>query len=362
MPTIFMTGFPGFLGVELLPRVLSRNPDMMAICLVQPKFISAARRRAKELATAEPKLIDSIRLVEGDITRPDLGLGAAGDLKEEIREIYHLAAVYDLAVERDLAMRVNLDGTVNVLNFAGACKDLKRFQYVSTCYVSGKVAGAYTEQDLEKGQEFNNYYEETKYLAEVEVQRRMRGGLPVTIYRPAIVVGDSSTGATQKYDGPYFLMQWLLRQPRYALVPMVGNPDRHWVNVVPRDFVIESLSYLSGLDKSKNKVYQLADPHPLSVRQMVEELGRAMGKNLLRVPLPHWLARNAIRHVPGVYRLLRIPAESLDYFIHPTQYTSVNTRADLEGSGIRCPPFPEYVARLVSFMRRHPEFGVAPMV
>ena len=70
--------------------------------------------------------------------------------------------------------------------------------------------------DLQVGAPFNNFYEETKHLAEVEVRQRMAAGLPATIYRPAIVVGDSHTGETQKYDGPYFIMQWMLRQPKFA--------------------------------------------------------------------------------------------------------------------------------------------------
>ena len=58
--------------------------------------------------------------------------------------------------------------------------------------VAGQWCGLFTEGDLERTprQAFNNHYEESKFLAEVEVQRRMREGLPVTIYRPAVVVGD----------------------------------------------------------------------------------------------------------------------------------------------------------------------------
>ncbi len=363
MATVFFTGFPGFLGSELLPRVLKRYPkDVTATCLVQPKFVATAKSRIEELARTVPETAGRIRMVEGDITRPDLGLGEGKELKEETVEIFHLAAVYDLSVKRDLAMRVNLDGTRFVLDLARACPRLQRFQYVSTCYVSGRYAGAYTEYDLEKGQEFNNYYEETKYLAEVEVQRRMREGLPTTIYRPAIVVGDSGTGATQKYDGPYFMLQLLLRQPAMALLPMVGRPDRTRVNVVPRDFVVSAIAYLSGLEKSKNKVYQLCDPNAPTVAQMVDTLARAVGKNVLRVPLPTRVARNAISHVPGVYQLMKIPAETIDYFVHPTFYTCNNTLADLEGSGIRCPGFPEYAPKLVTFMKEHPEISSAAMV
>ena len=96
-----------------------------------------------------------------------------------------------------------------------------RFHYVSTCYVSGRYSGVFGEEDLEKGQTFNNFYEETKYHAEVEVQKRMKNGFPATVYRPAIVVGDSHTGATQKFDGPYYVIRWLLKQPYVAIMPMV---------------------------------------------------------------------------------------------------------------------------------------------
>lgn len=363
MPVVFFTGFPGFLGRELLPRVLARRGDAEAVCLVQPKFAGLARQRAAELAVEHPSLAGRVRVVEGDITAPDLGLGAAGrELRGRVDEVYHLAAVYDLSVGLGLAMKVNVDGTRHVLNFSKECAGLSRFQYVSTCYVSGRYDGVFTEDHLEEGQSFNNFYEETKYLAEVEVQADMRKGLPATIYRPAIVVGDSTTGATQKYDGPYFVIQWLLRQPPLAVMPVIGDPERTELNVVPRDFVTDAIAYLSGRPEAAGRVYNLADPAPLTVDAMLETLESATGRKMVRVPLPLGVAKGAIDHVPGVYPLMRIPSSAIDYFVHPTRYGTARTQADLAGSGIRCPTFPEYAGRLVEFVREHPEIGSAAMV
>jgi len=356
--TVLMTGFPGFLGSALLPGILKRTDDA-AMCLVQSKFAALAKQRVTELSTAEPALQGRIQVVEGDITEPGLGLGA--DTFNEVTEAWHLAAVYDLAVAREVGVRVNVEGTRNVLDALERCPGLTRLHYFSTCYVSGRYAGPFSEDDLEVGAPFNNYYEETKHLAEAEVRRRMSAGMPATIYRPSIVVGDSRTGETQKFDGPYFLVQWLLRQPRRAIMPVAGDPTMTRVNVVPRDFIVNAIEYLSGRSVSEGRTYQLADPRPLTVDEMVDALARATGRELIKVPLPRKLAKASLARVPGLYRLMRIPPEVVDYFGHPTFYLTDHCRADLAGSGIEPPAFPSYVDRLVEYMRSHPEVSSAAM-
>lgn len=357
MSIVFFTGFPGFLGSNLLPRILARSETSSAVCLVQAKFADLARRRVDELVAGQPALGGRIRLVNGDITRPGLDLEDAASFRDEITEIYHLAAVYDLEVPHEIGMKVNVEGTRNLLALAADCPALERFQYVSTCYVSGRHSGAFTESDLDKGQKFNNYYELTKFLAEEEVQKQMAEGLPATIYRPAVVVGDSRSGETQKYDGPYVVIRWLLRQPKVAVMPVVGDTTKHELNVVPSDFVIDAMAYLSGLEASAGKVYQLADPDPPTNDRMLREIARATDRRVVRLKLPMGVAKGAIEYVPFVERIMQIPATSVDYFTHPTHYTSENTQRDLEGSGISCPPFSAYVDNLVRFVREHPDIS-----
>lgn len=358
MATIFFTGFPGFLGSELLPRVVGRSPDDVAVCLVQAKFSALARERAAGIESAHPRLAHRIRIVEGDITLPRCAIAEPLD---DIAEIYHLAAVYDLTVKRELGVRINVEGTRNVLDLASSSRSLRRFHYVSTCYVSGRHPGLFLESDLEKQQTFNNHYEETKFRAEVEVQKRMRE-LPVTIYRPSVVVGDSATGATQKYDGPYFVMQWILRQPRIAVLPVVGRTDRYRFNVVPRDFVISAIEKLSAMPESVGKVYQLADPEPMTVGETIEAIASATGRSIVRVPLTRGIAKWALDHVPGVYRLMRIPSAAVDYFVHPTSYDTTNVQRDLAATDLRVPRLRDYLRRLIEFVRAHPEIGSGPMV
>jgi thioester reductase-like protein len=370
MTTVFLTGFPGFLGSALVERLLERYDagDEIA-CLIQSKYREEAEARAEELLStagtdADTGTEPAIRLYEGDITEQGLGLDSdtADRLQSDTAEVYHLAAVYDLGVSEEVGRAVNVRGTEHVLDFAEACPDLDRFQYVSTCYVSGRYDGVFTEEMLREGQSFNNWYEATKFLAEVEVQKRMGDGLPATVYRPAIAVGDSRTGETQKYDGPYFVLQWLLRQPRLAFLPLPPGADEFEINVVPRDFVVDAVAHLSGLDDSEGVVYQLADPNPPTVREMSRLLADAADRRLVTVPTTRTIAKRSLEVVPGLYRLMRIEPEAVNYFTHPTRYTSGHTLRDLSGSGIACPPFGDYVETLVEFVREHPEIDSSAMV
>ena len=340
MQTVFFTGYPGFLGTALLPRVLQRLPEAAAVCLVQDKFASLARERSREFG-------DRVRIVEGDITAP-ISLPTV-----DIIEIYHLAAVYDLSVRRDVGIRVNVDGTRKVLDFAERCSSLRRLHYISTCYVSGRHDGVFREDDLDVGQSFNNFYEETKFLAEVEVRKRTQ--LPSTIYRPAVVVGDSRTGQTQKFDGPYYVMQWILRQPRMAMLPVVGRPAKYRFNVVPRDFIIDAIDYLSGGQPPRAvRCYHLADPWPLTVDEIINAIARASARKIIRIPLPLSIARVGAP-------LLRIPSAAVNYFTHPTTYDTTNAQRDLAGSGISVPRLTDYLPRLIEFALAHPEIGAQGM-
>jgi thioester reductase-like protein len=364
MASVFLTGFPGFLGSQLAELLLARyGHDVRINCLVQPRYRDLALRREADIEARHPDYADRLCLVDGDITVADLGLGSEYDrLAGETFEIFHLAAVYDLAVTRDLATRINVDGTRNMLAFAERCGgQLRRFHYVSTCYVSGKYKGNFTEHDLVRGQAFFNHYEETKYLAEVDVQGQMGRGLPGTIYRPSIVVGDSVTGETQKYDGPYYLIQWMLRYPQLALVPVIGDATWHEVNIVPRDYVIQALDYLSSREGSEGKVYQLCDPRPLTVDLIIGLAARATGARVVRAPVPRDLAKWALHSRP-LAAWTRIEAATIDYFSHPGHYECDQTLHDLAGSGIECPPLASYFGNLVQYMRQHPEVSPHAMI
>ena len=367
-PEVLFTGFPGFLGSALLRRVLDRGDGPVA-CLVQPRYRELAAERAREIVAAvgdsraDPDADGpAVHLYEGDITEPNLGLGSAlgdPDLLAGVDEVYHLAAVYDLSVDADLAEAVNVRGTERVLDAAERL-DVGRFHYVSTCYVSGRYDGAFTADHLREGQSFNNRYEASKYRAEVAVRDRMAEGLPATVYRPAITVGDSRTGETDKLDGPYNLLRLLLAQSeQFAVAFTLPGADGTELNVVPRDYVVDAIAELSGRPETVGETFQLCDPDPLTVPAFVAALSDAAGRRTVTVPTPKRVAKAAssLLSAAGV----SVEPATIDYFDHPTRYRCPNTRDALAGTGIDVPPFESYVDRLVAFARENPSVGDDPM-
>jgi thioester reductase-like protein len=315
---------------------------------VQERFVDAAAASIKTLEAAHAHTRGRITTVVGDITAKNLGLttAEARALKKQLTGAYHLAAVYDLAVSRTVGLKINVEGTRNVLEFLADAKRLERLHYVSTAYVSGTAVGVYRETDLDVGQSFKNFYEETKFLAEVEVAK---AGLPTTTYRPGIVVGDSRTGETAKFDGPYFALTAMWKLPSPGVFVKIGS-GKNPINLVPVDFIVEALARLSSVATSRGKTYHLTNPMPPSVFEVEELFARSLGKSFLYLPVPMVLGKAFFTPGP-MQRFFGMPVQIVDYFDHPSQYDSSQATTDLAALGVSCPRFQDYAQRLVAFYR-----------
>lgn len=352
--TVLFTGFPGFLGRRLVRRIHTRHPDTSWVFLVQEHLRGRAEDDLARIAAEQPAFAGRWEIAVGDITDPKLGLDRAhyDELAGRVDTVWHLAAVYDLAVPEEVARRVNVDGTRHVLDFCDACTGFRRLAYVSTCYVSGDRTGRVLESELECGQGFKNHYESTKLAAEVEVQRRWER-LPAVVFRPAVVVGDSRTGETDKYDGPYYFIRLMLQMPR--LVPMLGiGAGKGRLNVVPVDFVVAAMTEIAGRPDAAGKVYQLADPAAVTSRELLDAISVALGKPKPPFSVPAALFETALA-VPALRRAVEIPRETVEYANHEVRYDVLNTLDALDGTGIECPPITDYLPVLIDYLRRHPD-------
>src|SRR5436853_3106959 len=349
--TIFVTGFPGFLATRLVKRLASEAARF--ILLTQPAFITAAREAVQQISRETGSPAENFRIVEGDITQPDLGLPAIelAQARRETATIFHLAAIYDLAVAQDVAARVNVEGTLNINEFAKTVERLRRYHYVSTCYVAGKRPGLIKEDELHHEAGFRNHYEETKYLAELGVET-LKAELPITIHRPAVVCGDSRTGETAKYDGIYYLIHYLRRWPSGLTRLNIGNRDV-CLNLVPVDFVIEAMAVLAKDDRAIGATVQLADPGPLTTHELFNEISKAIGGRDSFATVPAGIVYPVLR-LPFAPKITGLPHSAVPYFFLDQTYDTTRARELLEPYGIRCPRFAGYVEALVNFVAEHP--------
>ena len=350
--TIFLTGFPGFIAGRLVEK-LARSGTRFFL-LVQPAFLEKAQRECERIAAATAAPLENFYLFEGDITKDNLGLSAEDleFIKREASDVFHLAAVYDLAVERDLAMRANVEGTRNVNSLVRQIKNLNRYNYVSTCYVAGKRAGVILETELEHDAGFRNFYEETKYLAELEVEK-LKGEMPVTIYRPSVVVGDSKTGETQKYDGIYYLILYLKKFPSVLSLFNIGN-ERVRLNLVPVDFVVEAIAALSKDESAWGKTFQLADPNPLTTRELFDAISEKLTRRKSAVTVPAGLVESSL-NLSVSPKITGLPTIAVPYFFIEQTYDTSLASDFLAPHKIDCPPFPAYINNLIDFVEKNPK-------
>ncbi len=342
--TYFVTGYPGFIGKRLVEHIAREDPKGHIYVLVQPKVLKEAQKHSAGLKGAP------IEILTGDVV--DMHLGLSGEeyqrLCERVTDIFHLAAVSYLGVPKETAWRVNVDGTRNLLELARDCEHLKRFNYFSTCYVSGDRVGVIAEDELERGQGFRNAYEETKYQAERLVQRA-GNTLPVTIYRPASVVGDSRTGEIDRFEGPYYLGILLVTSPQVVPLPLPGNGVAP-LNVVPVDFVVKAVWAISRDARGAGRIFHLVDPNPMSARRVYELIAEKTHKKLPKFNLSARAADVMLR-LPLLEKLARPQRAAISYVNHLAIYNCHNTLELLDGTGVRCPPLSSYLDQLVAYVR-----------
>jgi thioester reductase-like protein len=172
----------------------------------------------------------------------------------------------------------------------------------------------------------------------------------VTIYRPAIVVGDSRTGETQKFDGPYFMLRVISLADRHGLPLAQFGRSGAPFNVVPVDFVVEASLAIAESPAAAGRTVHVVDPAPLSARRVYEMIAARAGKKLPPVSVPARLFE-ALLALPLVERLARGHRPGVAYVNQLAIYNCRNLLELLDGTGIHCPPITSYLDRLIEFVQ-----------
>jgi len=357
----FLTGATGFIGRNLVERLLQREGTIYALVR------AGSRGRLEELRTGWGA--DGARIVPiaGDLSQPGLGVSEEDMLtmRGEVDHFFHLAAIYDLTADAESQEIANVEGTRHAVELAGAI-EAGCFHQVSSIAVAGLYEGEWREDMFDGAQKLdNNPYFRTKHESERVVREEC--SRPWRVYRPGIVVGDSRSGEMDKVDGPYYFFKLLQRARRLlpSWLPTVGVEGGE-INLVPVDFVAAAMDHIAHEPGLDGQAFHLTDPNPRTAGEVVNLFAKAADAPQMTVRLEADVVNPAASLLSAGLKLfppgkrvvnaalgeLGLPASILGYVNYPTTFDSSNAQAALEGSGIEVPPLESYADRLWDYWER----------
>jgi NAD(P)-dependent dehydrogenase (short-subunit alcohol dehydrogenase family) len=358
----FVTGATGFIGRNLVERLLQREGTIYALVR------TGSRGRLEELRTGWGA--DGARVVPiaGDLSQPGLGVSEEDllTMRGEIDHFFHLAAIYDITADADTQEVANVEGTRHAIELAGAV-EAGCFHQVSSIAAAGLYRGKWREDMFDEAEKLdNNPYFRTKHESERLV--RDECPRPWRVYRPGIVVGDSRSGEIDKIDGPYYFFKALqrLRKVMPSWLPTVGIEGGE-INIVPVDYVAAAIDHIAHKPDLDARTFHLTDPDPKTAGEVINLFAKAADSPQMGIRLgadvtqPATEAvRTALKLLPPAKRAAKValdqlglPPETLAYVDYPTSFDSSEAQRALEGSGIEVPPLETYAARVWDYWERN---------
>ena len=356
-----VTGASGFIGKHLLDALTKRGQTIY--CLVYPPAVADFQDLIDE---RWPTAREQFVVLPGDISKPLCGLsqGTIDELGDNIRHMFHLAALYDMTAGMEESQRANVLGTRNACRLAEAID--ATLHYTSSTAVAGDYIGFFREDMFDEGQKHKNPYFKTKFLAEKlvrdECQTRYK------IYRPGAVIGSSVDGEADKIDGIYYAFKLIQRMRRVlpGWFPLIGFEGSE-LHVVPVDYVARAIDAIAHNEDTTSNTFHLTDPKPKS-------FGDALNLICEAAHAPRFDARidpRVVKLIPrGLVGLLGampsvktarreiladigIPESVLPYVNWRSSFDTRETEKALARTDIQCPPLEEYVWKVWDYWERH---------
>ena len=357
---IFLTGGTGYIGAHVAANLLEQH-DATLNMLVRGRDPRDAEPRlwnALQLHLSFPKFYEylqaKIRIFRGDLTSAQFGL-EAGDYDRLVHttdSVIHCAASLNRKSEKS-CLNVNLRGTLEVLQLARRSQyyhGLRRFSNVSTVAVAGKRSHEVVFEDRSIEWERSDYdpYGRTKKFCEHMV-RELLPDVPLTIFRPSIVLGDSRYPQTTQFD--------MVRSFVFlAGLPVLPFRPHDKIDIVNVDFVADAISTLHMKANPEHDTYHLSSGN---ASQTFRELTRALAevqnkRGPLFLPIlerPFGSIVNTLANRKGPVGL---GAALMTVFLPYLTWNTVfdNTRVTTE-IGRKPTPFSRYSFPLLRFSREH---------
>ena len=343
---ILITGATGFVGADIMSRLLTESEENKIFLIARGKNGTAAGKRVESIITEQfgknsKDILPRIEVFKGNITENDLGLDNKifNRLTEETDEIYHCAAITDIVYPIDEIRKVNVKGTENVLNLAlrgVKAKKLNKVFHISTAYVVGTKKCLFKEDNLKLGQDFHNTYEQSKYEAELLVDQYREKGINITVFRPSMITGDSRTGKTSNFKMFYKPLHFLAEEIFDAIPADKGCFD----NFVPIDKVAEAIYLIANDKETDKKRYHLVHQNEMNIEHFVSAASDFFGfKKPEFIPFEDF----DINSLTPVQK--RIIEPYIPYFHYETKFDSSNADKILKKYNFS---YPDYDKKLLN--------------
>ena len=362
----FVTGATGFIGKRLVKKLLEHKGSVVHF-LIRKESASKVDALRNYWGLNDTKGAARAVPVFGDLTAKKLGVEAddVKKLKGQIDHFYHLAAVYDLGASEEEQITVNIDGTRNTVEFAKAI-GAGHMHHVSSIAAAGLYEGVFREDMFEEAENYDHPYFRTKHESEKIVRKECK--IPWSVYRPAMVVGDSQTGEMDKIDGPYYFFKLIQRMRQFLppWMPAIGLEGGR-VNIVPVDFVVDALNHISHHHKVSGKCYHLVDPQGYRVGDVLDIFSKAAHAPKMNLFInaallgfiPKSVKKGLMALAPvrrirsAIMKDLALPEDMLTFVNYPTRFDCRDTLAALKNTNIACPNLHDYAWRIWDYWERH---------